>query len=226
MFIYQIKNMINGHSYIGKTTKTIQSRFLKHCESSKRSNVVFAKAIQKYGKDKFQISLLEECSSLELLNEREKYWIKQLNPEYNMTPGGDGGDTSSSPLYIQYMKNVRPVQISGNNNPFFGRTHSEETKKKISLANKGRKCSEEQKELYRKLFKGRIPKNLDQLIENNKKRAKTYYLIDKNGNELVVHNMSEFCKIHGYDQRNMSSMYIGKYKTSRGYKRNLEKDPR
>lgn len=48
------------------------------------------RAIHKYGKDKFHISLIEEVS-VEKLNEREKYWITyydSYNNGYNLTLGG------------------------------------------------------------------------------------------------------------------------------------------
>ncbi len=49
-------------------------------------------AINKYGKDNFTISLLEECSA-EDSAKREEYWINKLNTYgrsgYNATMGGD-----------------------------------------------------------------------------------------------------------------------------------------
>ena len=41
------------------------------------------RAIHKYGKDKFHISLLEEVS-IERLNEREKYWITYYDSYNNI----------------------------------------------------------------------------------------------------------------------------------------------
>ena len=55
------------------------------------------------------------------------------------------------------------------------------------------------------------------------KRSKVYYLIDPNGKRLVVKNLSEFCRENNLDQRNMSKMYCGLQKTSKGYKRDGEK---
>lgn len=48
--------------------------------------------MNKYGIDKFHISLVEECT-IENLNEREQYWINQYDSYkngYNATLGGDG----------------------------------------------------------------------------------------------------------------------------------------
>jgi len=46
-----------------------------------------------HGPECFSIEIIEEVSSLDLLNEREKYWIQALDTikgGYNILPGGDG----------------------------------------------------------------------------------------------------------------------------------------
>lgn len=50
-------------------------------------------------------------------------------------------------------------RMSGSNNPMYGRTQSDETKKKISNANKGRKVSNETRQLQRKHRLGKSPGN-------------------------------------------------------------------
>lgn len=115
MYIYLITNRTNHKKYVGKTKLTIEQRFRGHISSSKSgSNTIFHKAIRKYGAKNFSVELLEESN-------REEYWIAKLNPEYNMTEGGDGGDTSKWIDYSSFKE-----RFSGNNNPFFGRTHNEE----------------------------------------------------------------------------------------------------
>lgn len=85
--IYKITNCVNGKIYIGLTTRTLELRWKEHC---RHNNQVIDKAIQKYGKDNFSLEILEECSD-ELLDEREKYWIKYYDSfknGYNVTAGG------------------------------------------------------------------------------------------------------------------------------------------
>ena len=51
--------------------------------------------MRKHGLDAFSVEILEN-TSLELLNEREKYWIKIFKTRecgYNIRDGGDGGNT-------------------------------------------------------------------------------------------------------------------------------------
>jgi group I intron endonuclease len=85
--IYLITNTQNGKKYVGKTTN-IDRRWYRHCKAAEYgSNTHFHKAIRKYGKSAFDIEILDA----EYSNDAEKNWILVLAPEYNMTPGGDGG---------------------------------------------------------------------------------------------------------------------------------------
>lgn len=63
----------------------------------------------------------------------KQYGRKDLNEGtlVNMTNGGDGGDTS---IYIDYDKR----NISGINNGMYGKSHSEKSKLKVSIGNKGK----------------------------------------------------------------------------------------
>jgi group I intron endonuclease len=103
--IYRIINKVNCKFYIGKTTKPVEDRFKAHIKNHKKQNTYLYRAMRKYGVDQFVIDQLEQVADKNQLNEKEKYWISQLSPHYNMTIGGDGGDTSSSPNYKLGMKN-------------------------------------------------------------------------------------------------------------------------
>lgn len=98
--IYKITNMINNKIYIGQS-KDIQRRWQQHRTESFNVNcraydVIFYRAIRKYGIDNFKFEIIEECPEAKL-NEREKYWIKFYNTYikndnsngYNMTEGGE-----------------------------------------------------------------------------------------------------------------------------------------
>ena len=101
--IYKITNTINGDTYIGKTTKSVSERFTKHKYNSKKGQTYLARAMRKYGPEKFVVETLEQT---ERLDEREIELISQHNPTYNMTKGGEGGDTSNSPNFIAAMKEM------------------------------------------------------------------------------------------------------------------------
>lgn len=121
--IYKIENLINGKVYIGQSSD-IKTRWSDHKRTAKDSsrngyNYPLYRAIRKYGFENFKFEIIEECLEEEL-NDKEKYYIQLyrscINFEdsngYNQTLGGDNCN--------------RGINLS------------EETKQKISKANKGR----------------------------------------------------------------------------------------
>lgn len=90
--IYKIVNLVNGKIYVGQSIN-IQKRWYQHKSDYNKEGgcpILYA-AIRKYGIENFSFEVIEECS-LELLDEREKHWISQmntLNPNgYNIALGG------------------------------------------------------------------------------------------------------------------------------------------
>lgn len=138
MMIYKIVNNLTGDFYIGKTTKTKEERLQRHFyASSYGSETHLHRSVRKYGKSNFIIEEVESQLSEDILDEREMYWIEKLNPSYNMTEGGDGGDTSKSPNYIskikQHHKNRHRETYATYG--FLGKKHTTEGKQKLSKAN-------------------------------------------------------------------------------------------
>lgn len=93
MIIYKTTNLINNKIYVGKD-KHNNPKYLG-------SGLKIKLAIKKYGKDNFYKEILEYCTDEEELNEREIYWILKNNSidrnlGYNITVGGEGGDTISN----------------------------------------------------------------------------------------------------------------------------------
>ena len=92
MIIYIITNKINGKNYVGQTTRTLNERIAEHRSCIKTA---IGKAIQKYGWENFEVVVIEECTTIEQLNEREKFWIAKYNSiapnGYNLTEGGNNG---------------------------------------------------------------------------------------------------------------------------------------
>lgn len=88
--IYKITNKINGKSYIGQSV-CIERRWKEHL--NRHSKSLIHKAIEKYGEQNFDFSIVEECCQ-EDLDEKEQYWIKYyntFNDGYNLTRGGNSG---------------------------------------------------------------------------------------------------------------------------------------
>ena len=89
--IYLVTNMITGEQYIGQS-RNIGVRWLQHLGNSLKSSKTerLYEAVRRYGITNFSFQILEECDKKDL-NEREKYWICELdtyNTGYNRTLGG------------------------------------------------------------------------------------------------------------------------------------------
>lgn len=139
--IYLITNTINCKRYIGKTTQSLEKRWYQHCKNAEYGQDTYLyRAIRKYGKNNFTIENL--CEGL---GDEEILMIETYSPEYNMTLGGDGGDTSSSPNYKLGMSNR---DTSGINNPNYG-------KRGPSSPNYGKRKTEAQKQKNRDSYKGK-----------------------------------------------------------------------
>jgi group I intron endonuclease len=131
MIIYKITNKVNGFFYIGKTSKSIEQRFKRHFYNHKKGNTYLYKSMRKYGFDNFIIETLEETPNL---NEREMFWINELSPHYNMTKGGDGGDTSKSPNFLKGIKNRPPPK------PTYGMLGKKQSEKFFNAIKQSNKC--------------------------------------------------------------------------------------
>ena len=105
MIIYKITNTITGKAYIGQTVETLEKRWQRHCKSASQYSNHFMRAIKKYGTDCWRFEILEEVNDVELLNEREVYWIayfETFKNGYNSTTGG-----RQSSIVTEEVKNKR-----------------------------------------------------------------------------------------------------------------------
>lgn len=93
--IYKITNVLNGKSYIGKTSRSFEVRKGEHLRSYLNENKtsVLYRAMRKYGIENFQFDIIEDNIPNELLSQKEQDYIKIFNSYYqgyNMTFGGEG----------------------------------------------------------------------------------------------------------------------------------------
>ena len=160
--IYVFTNKINGKKYVGQSVNPTE-RYKQHLRNKNNKHIIFYNAINKYGIDNFDFEIIETNIPIDKIDDREKFWIKELNSMkpngYNMTEGGEGTQgyvhTEESKQRMSMLKkgkyvgknnpNYGATWMCGENNPNYGKHLSDETKEKISIANKGKCRSEEVK---------------------------------------------------------------------------------
>lgn len=157
--VYMHVNKINNKKYIGITSKKPEQRW-KNGLGYQSSQPVFYNAIKKYGWDNFEHIVIEDnltekeakLTEIKLIAKYKTNCRKYKNPPYgyNMTDGGDGtlgkkhseeakkkisaaatGRKASKETKIKLSK-----MRQGENNSFYGKHHSEETKRILSDKNK------------------------------------------------------------------------------------------
>lgn len=155
--IYKITNRLNNKIYIGKhQTKDLMDGYFG-------SGKLIKRAINKYGLSNFTKEYLHIFDNEEDMNAKEKELVVVSEETYNLCDGGKGGwsyilRTRSeeevsrigklaglSGGKVSFNKKVGMFSANaalrlewnsrGSGNSFFGKTHTEETKKRIGLSN-------------------------------------------------------------------------------------------
>lgn len=136
--IYVHVNKINGKIYIGQTCNDFKRRCGENGNKYKHS-AHFYNAIQKYGWDNFEHIILFDEVSLDVANIIEEKLIKKYNSMnnklgYNMIAGENNRKMRQESIDKRSEKNRHP---------------SDETRRKMSMASKGRRHTPEQIEKIR-----------------------------------------------------------------------------
>lgn len=122
--IYKIQNAVDGRMYIGQSVNPAQ-RAKRHFWKNNKC-VKLGNAVQFYGRTAFVFSVLCWCKDKAEANEVEALLIDLADTRtngYNITPGGYGTG-------------------AGQDNPFFGKRHSESLKARFSADRRGMPMAE------------------------------------------------------------------------------------
>ena len=144
--IYKITNTVNGKAYIGQTIKdAVKTRIQHHLHG--HGNVIFTRALHKYGKAAFQFEILHDGIIPEFLDSYEMEAIakhKTLSPNgYNLTEGGSGHGKRAFDPDTRHKMSER---MRGKNNPMYGKKHTPDTRRRLSKIHTGRKLSPEHRQ--------------------------------------------------------------------------------
>jgi group I intron endonuclease len=96
--------------------------------------MMICRAMFKHGYSNFSLAILEYCEPDKCL-EREGYYLKLFKPEYNIAQ--DPTAPMSGRTHSNASKTIMSEAKKGENNPNYGKNHSDDIKKKISDAMTG-----------------------------------------------------------------------------------------
>lgn len=140
--IYKYTNTVNGKMYIGQTSVSLEER-AQSGGSNYRQCRRFWDAICKYGWDSFVPEILCTTEDGNEADELEKYYIELYKSAdhkhgYNIGYGGRNSMNSNETRNILSRK-AKERYSKKENNPMFGRKHSDDSIKKMSAAKTGDK---------------------------------------------------------------------------------------
>ena len=217
--IYQILNSVNAKCYIG-SAKDIHRRWHEHRKYLRRGthkNAPLQNAWNKYGEFSFEFKILEPASFEDLII-KEQWWLNHfssLGDVYNIN-----------------------LEVSG----FHGRSHTEETKSKISQTKKAQGLhtvhSDETRAKISAILTGRKYGPLNEkhrrkiglasdhhpISESNKQKliqanGRHFSLISPNGVVITGFNLSAFCREYGFKTGAMSNVLNGVRSHHKGWKK-------
>jgi group I intron endonuclease len=163
--IYCYHCIPTGKKYIGQTIQE-EIRKYRHSTDSKRLYCKFYNAVNKYGWENFIYGIIGEYE-LELLNEKEIYYINEYNTYksgYNMTLGGNGRKAydiifDSIKEYYKFYRqnNVEELKI------YQAEYYQKNKEKKCEYEKNNRERKKEYMREYHKKWR-----------ENNREKAREY----------------------------------------------------
>lgn len=212
--IYKITSP-TGRIYIGQSVN-IEKRFSSYRRLYVKNNkqTKLYRSLLKHGVDSHTFEVIEECL-VELLNERERYW----QDFYDVLNGGLNckltKTTDKSGKVSQETLLKMSISQKGKNN-WLGKSHTQETKDKISNSHIGKKYSDEINKS--KGRKGRVSNRKGIFSENHPRSIKVLQL-NLDGSLVKEWNcLMDIKRELGFNIGNICTCLKGKLKKSSGFK--------
>lgn len=161
--IYQITNLINGHRYIGSSVN-IEKRIGGHrleLNKGNHCNPILQRAWNKYGEALFKFSIILFCDRNNTLIYEQKI-LDNLLPEYNIAKCTTA--TALGRTFIFTEEHKRKLSEAHK-----GKKLTEEHKRKVGIAS--RNCSDELREFRRQRMIGNSYSLGKKLSEEHKKKV-------------------------------------------------------
>lgn len=112
-------------------TKRLQQYYNYNHLADPRTNMLIHKALLKYGYSEFRFDILEYCNKEEV-KAREQHYLELLKPKYNILKiAGSSLGYKHTPASLKKMSEAKS-NLKGKLNPMFGKTHTADTREKIS----------------------------------------------------------------------------------------------
>ena len=150
--VYCLMNKINGHAYVGSSINLasrmrnyLNNTFLK---SKQNVNMPIVKALLKYDQSNFALLILEYVEP-ESITVRETFYITHVMPYYNVLKQGYSSlgyihtvetkkllsELAKNRTHTDKTKSLIARALTGENNPFYNKSHSIESKVRMIEAN-------------------------------------------------------------------------------------------
>ena len=182
----------NGKVYIGQTIQLLKDRLYRHCYNAfnKKNKDFYSikyNAIRKYMTFKVEVLYQGDELNINEINYIKEYNSINKNFGYNLDSGGN-----------------------------LNKTHSEETKRKISESHKGKKLSEEHKRKIGEAQKGKIVSEETKLKTRgvNNPNAKSIIVTEiKTGIETKFNSIEDASRFYEIRRTSISNTLCGRSKT-------------
>lgn len=150
--VYCLINKVDGHAYVGSSIN-LASRMRNYLnnaylKSKQNVNMPITRALLKYGQSSFSLLILEYVEPA-FLTARETFFITHVMPYYNVLKQGYSSlgykhteeakkllsELAKNRVHSDETKGLIARAVTGENNPFYNRNHSMESKLRMIEAN-------------------------------------------------------------------------------------------